>query len=154
MGPAIFTANETWNPERIHALAIYCSDGRWGLAFDEFCQTGLGLPRYDRFAVPGGPAWISLRDVSLLKSYDAARYHLTFLARVHQLERVVLITHYGCAYYGELLGCDAEGCLPAQEADVHTAAANLRGWVAGIQVEAYVAMREGERLSFHPVAGV
>src|SRR5437867_804593 len=107
-----FTSTEVWNDKRIGALAIYCSDGRWGEAFDEFCHAGLGLPRYDRFAVPGGPVWISLRDVSLLKSYDAARQHLSFLARAHALERVVLISHYGCAFYSELLGLDADACLP------------------------------------------
>jgi hypothetical protein len=153
MNPAIFTAGETWIPERIHALAIYCSDGRWGEAFDEFCHAGLGLPRYDRFAVPGGPAWATMRDVSLLKAYDAARQHLTFLARAHALERVVLITHYGCAFYAELLGLEPDACLPAQEADLKTAASNLRGWIAGLRVDAYVAMRRDERVTFHPLEG-
>src|SRR5260370_25831282 len=37
----VFTSMEVWNPERIGALAIYCSDGRWGDAFDEFCHTRL-----------------------------------------------------------------------------------------------------------------
>ena len=52
----VYTAHETWNPERIGALALYCSDGRWGEAFDEFCHKRLLIPRYDRWAVPGGPA--------------------------------------------------------------------------------------------------
>ncbi|HEU4752026.1 MAG TPA: hypothetical protein VFU47_02880, partial [Armatimonadota bacterium] len=68
-----FTSRETWNPERIGALAIYCSDGRWGEAFDEFCHRGLGLPRYDRFAVPGGPVWLTVRHITLLAPHSAAR---------------------------------------------------------------------------------
>src|SRR5437016_3250055 len=59
---AIYTSTETWNAERIGALALYCSDGRWGEAFDDFCHRRLLIPRYDRWAVPGGPAWLVARD--------------------------------------------------------------------------------------------
>jgi hypothetical protein len=146
-----FNSSQRWNPERIRAMAIYCSDGRWGEAFDEFCQQGLGLPRYDRFAVPGGPAWLTLRHVNLLTPYTAARDQLHFLVQAHQLERIVLITHFGCAFYADLLGQDPNACLPAQEDDLRTAANTLRGWFAGIQVDAYVAMRDDTRLWFRPV---
>src|SRR5262245_58336780 len=50
-----FTSTEIWNPERIGAVVLYCSDGRWGEAFDEFCHGHLLIPRYDRWALPGGP---------------------------------------------------------------------------------------------------
>jgi hypothetical protein len=153
MKPTAFTSRHAWNPDRIRALAVYCSDGRWGEAFDEFCHDSLGLPRYDRFAVPGGPAWLALRHVALLGPYGAARDQLHFLVRAHALERIILITHYGCALYGELLGRDPDGCLPDQKEDLRTAATTLRGWFAGLQVEAYVAMREGERVSFHALEG-
>ena len=33
---ADFTSTFRWNNERIHAMALYCSDGRWGESFDEF----------------------------------------------------------------------------------------------------------------------
>jgi carbonic anhydrase-like protein len=147
----VFESTHTWEEQRIRALAIYCSDGRWGEAFDEFCHEGLSIPRYDRFAVPGGPAWLTLRDVSLMRPYDAARQHLEFLVRAHQVERVILISHYGCAFYGHLLGLDPDACLPAQREDLETAATTIRGWFAGIQVETYLAMRDGTRLSFHGV---
>ncbi|MBI3464240.1 MAG: hypothetical protein HY000_14465 [Planctomycetes bacterium] len=154
MQPPLFESSYDWNPERIGALAVYCSDGRWGEAFDEFCHECLGIPRYDRFAVPGGPAWLTMRDVTLLRSYDAARKHLDFLVRAHGLQRIVLITHYGCAFYAERLQQDADGCLRTQVEDLHTAAGNLRGWFAGIDVDAYLAMREGERMSFFEVDAV
>src|SRR5437764_15199940 len=149
-----FDSSHTWNPERIGALAIYCSDGRWGEAFDEFCHEALHIPRYDRFAVPGGPVWLTMRDVSLLRAYDTARAQLGFLVKAHQLRRVVLITHYGCAFYTELLGLDPDGCLPEQMADLGTAAATLRGWFAGIEVDTYLAARRGDRLSFEAVEGI
>src|SRR5216684_6371639 len=57
-GP-VFYCTESWHAERIGAGAIYCSDGRWGEAFDEFCHRHLQIPRYDRLAVAGGPAWLA-----------------------------------------------------------------------------------------------
>ena len=146
-----FTSTHPWNPERIGAMAIYCSDGRWGEAFDEFCHEGLQIPRYDRFAVPGGPLWLVMRDISLMIAHSAARDQLQFLVKAHELERIVLFGHYGCAYYTHLLGQDPDGCLAAQVEDLRVAAKTLSGWFAGMKVEAYMAMRSGERLSFRPV---
>src|SRR5215831_17063022 len=79
---AVFTSTEVWKPERIGALAMYCSDGRWGEAFDEFCHRSLLIPRYDRWAVPGGPAWLVPREAGD-GLYRATRTHLDFLVRVH-----------------------------------------------------------------------
>jgi hypothetical protein len=146
-----FISKQMWNPERIHAMAIYCSDGRWGEAFDEFCQEGLRMPRYDRFAVPGGPLWLVTRDVSLMIPHSAARDQLQFLVKAHQLDRMVLFGHYGCAYYAHLLGGDPESCLAAQQEDLRVAAKTLRSWFAGMTVEAYMAMRVGDQISFHVV---
>ena len=39
---------------RIHAAALYCSDGRVGAHFDDFLHNGLSLPRSDRVSLPGG----------------------------------------------------------------------------------------------------
>jgi len=147
-----FISTHPWNPERIGAMAIYCSDGRWGEAFDEFCHEGLRIPRYDRFAVPGGPLWLVMRDVSLMIPHSAARDQLHFLVKAHQIERILLFGHYGCAYYAHLLGPDPDRCLAAQEEDLRAAAKALSQWFTGMRIEAYMAMRNAERLSFHPVA--
>src|SRR5713101_8715381 len=86
---AVFTSTEAWNPERIGALALYCSDGRWGEAFDEFCHKRLQIPRYDRLAVAGGPAWLVSQDKDPCGLVDAAREQLSLLVRVHEVERIV-----------------------------------------------------------------
>ncbi len=144
----VYHAAERWHPERIGALALYCSDGRWGEAFDEFCHRHLLIPRYDRWAVPGGPGWLAAhaQDETL---QQAARHQLDFLVQVHELERVVLITHWACAWYGERLQQSPLDCLPAQNQDIHQAVATLRSWYPGLQVEAYLAMRNEQWLSFH-----
>ena len=155
LGPAlplaVYTCQETWDPERIGALALYCCDGRWGEAFDEFCHKRLLIPRYDRWAVPGGPAWLVPREAGD-GLYQATRTQLDFLVRVHALERIVLITHFGCAFYRELLGQPAEGCLATQVDDLRAARKALGEWFSGVRVEAYLAMHRGKCLSFHQTA--
>jgi hypothetical protein len=144
----VYTCNETWNPERIGALALYCSDGRWGEAFDEFCHKRLLIPRYDRWAVPGGPAWLVPRKTGG-DLYQATRTQLDFLIRVHELERLVLITHYGCAFYRELLQQPPESCIAGQLDDLRAANTALNRWYPELQVDAYLAMQRGKCISFH-----
>jgi len=147
----VFTSTESWNPERIGALALYCSDGRWGEAFDEFCQRRLLIPRYDRWAVPGGPAWLLPRGKGRDLS-ETTQEQLDLLVRVHELERIVLISHYGCAFYAKLFGQDADGCLPIQLQEMRDGIAILRRWFPELTVEAYLAMRRGNNLTFHALS--
>jgi hypothetical protein len=63
----------------------------------------------------------------------------------------VLISHYGCAFYTQILERDPDGCLPAQEEDLRTAAGTLRAWFPRVQVDGFMAMRDGGRLYFQPV---
>ena len=146
-----FTSTEQWNAERIGALAIYCSDGRWGDAFDEFCHRSLNIPRYDRFAVPGGPAWLNQVSADHPELFAAARAQLDFLIRVHNISRIVLITHYGCAFYAEEHQREADDCLPIQMDDLKQSAQRLKEWYPQVNVEPFLAMRRENRLSFHPV---
>src|SRR5580765_2856122 len=101
--PQRFRSSESWNEQRIRALAMYCSDGRWGDAFDEFCHRSLMIPRYDRFAVPGGPGWlIASQNAGKTSDEGAARRanlslaawdQLGFLVEAHQIQRIVLVSH-------------------------------------------------------------
>jgi hypothetical protein len=148
----VYYCTESWHAERIGAAVLYCSDGRWGEAFDEFCHRHLQIPRYDRLAVAGGPLWLGSHDHSTAADADAdqfARSQLDFLVRVHELERFVLITHYGCAAYAEKLRRGPKECLPCQLEDVRAAAVRARQWFAGLRVDGYLAMRTGRCLSFH-----
>ncbi len=149
---AIFTSTEVWNAERVGAVAIYCSDGRWGEAFDEFCHKRLHIPRYDRLALPGGPACFAPRDQVEKVLCEAALEQLGFLIKIHEVERIILITHYGCAHYLERLGKNADDCLFAQKQDLRAVADTLGTWFSGIRVESYLAMRKSSILSFHELS--
>jgi hypothetical protein len=144
----VFTSVERWHQDRVGALALYCSDGRWGEAFDDFCHKHLLIPRYDRWAVPGGPGCL-VRPDNEPGYCETARGQLDFLVRAHKLERIVLITHYGCAYYAHRLERSANECLADQTRDVRSAASLFRSWYPDIRVEAYLAMRKEHCLSFH-----
>ena len=131
-----------YESQRIHAAAIYCSDGRVGEHFDDFVQNGLKLPRYDRIALPGGPA--------CLAGYGAARPEevsvldeLRFLIEAHELTRVILIQHQDCAFYKVRLEVREQSIEQLQQADLARAAHTIRRTTGLEQIEGYLA-RFGE----------
>src|ERR1700736_3295823 len=87
-----------FDPQRIQAAAVHCSDGRFGEHIDDLLHNVLGLPRYDRLAVPGGAACLA-GHFATYREEDALSEQLRFLIAAHRLRRVVLIAHEGCAYY-------------------------------------------------------
>src|SRR5688572_29555475 len=92
-----YTAPTPWSDQRPGALVVCCSDGRWHTQVEEFMRTFVS-DRPDLFAVPGGPAGLSVWS----SSFDEARVaenNLRFLAEAHQLQSVWLIAHSDCAYY-------------------------------------------------------
>ena len=132
-----------YNPERIHAAAVYCSDGRMGEFFDDFLQSGLGLPRYDRLALPGGPASLAGHTEAHVAEQGVVD-ELKFLVNVHQLERVVLIAHQGCAFYATRLQLPEPFLEQQQRIDL-LKAKQFVSRITGISnIDAYFANREGD----------
>ena len=147
----LFTTSTPFEPERVHAVAVYCSDGRYGDHNDEFLHEHLGLPNYDRVAVAGGPAWLSFRGHASLTQYGVIRDQLDFLVKAHKLNRVVLIAHYGCAYYLSKQPGDADSNVPIQLQDLRDAANTIRGWYPSLTVEIFLARAHEGRVSFEAV---
>jgi hypothetical protein len=146
-----FVSSVPFTEARIRAASIYCSDGRYGEQMDEFLHQGLGLPRYDRLAVPGGPACFT-GGLSVFWEGHSGERQLEFLARVHGLERLVLIAHAGCAFYLDTLRTRPEELEARQIEDLLTAAARLRLAHPGLAVEMYLARRSAKEISFEPVS--
>ncbi len=149
----IITSYESRVPyerERIHAAAIYCSDGRVGEHFDDFLQNGLGLPRYDRVALPGGPACLAGHTEAHVQESGVVE-ELRFLVDAHELERVVLIAHQGCAFYLARLGLPEKHLLAQQTIDLLKATAFIRR-ITGIQhVESYLLRHDESQVRFERV---
>ena len=151
--PATFVSQHKWREQRMGAVAVYCSDGRWGDAVDELCHECLKIPAYDRFAVPGGPAWVNEADTRRVGLSRTTHEQLEFLVKAHQLTRVVFITHFGCAFYGHRYHCAAEESLTKQLNDVRAAKQIIRKWFGPIDAEGYLAMQRKGVLSFHRIDG-
>lgn len=136
--PVSWRARQPFATERIRAVAIYCSDGRWGQQFDEFLHDSLRLPRYDRLAIPGGAAALA-GHIASWREADALQDQLRFLVEVHGLERVVLIAHHQCAYYTQKLHVAAANLREQQEADLAKAVESIRAISTRLDIDAYFA---------------
>lgn len=146
----IFRSNEPYESSRIHAAAVYCSDGRLGNHFDDFIQQCLGLPRYDRLALPGGPAAL-LTYPQVRLERQGILDELSFLAESHKLTRIVLIAHSGCAFYRVRLGLTEPGMEFVQRSDIGRAVALVQATMGVPQVEAYFARSELGSVAFERV---
>ena len=149
--PALFTSPEPFDAHRIHALAIYCSDGRYGEQFDDFLQNHLNLPRYDRLAVPGGPACLA-GHYGTANELAGIKDQIKFLIHAHGLEHVVLIQHYGCAFYGEAMpDASPEQMKPEQDNDLLAAKAEVRRMLPNLKVTTIYARLVDNRVQFERV---
>lgn len=135
---------------RIHAAAIYCSDGRMGDHFDGFLQNGLKLPRYDRVALPGGPACLADHPQAHVQAQGVVD-ELRFLVEVHELRRVVLLAHEGCAFYLTRLELADRRLELLQRADLVRAAAFVRRVTSIDSVDAYFARHDEGTVRFEVV---
>jgi len=139
----VFRSTAPFDPERIHGAAIYCSDGRFGEQCDDFLMNGLGMPRYDRVALPGGPGTLAGHPQATLE-HQGVKRELRFLVEVHRLDRIVLISHHRCAFYAITLGIP-DGELEARQfADLRAAATDVREITGVERIETYFARPHGE----------
>jgi len=148
--PGTFRSAHPFEESRIRAAAIYCSDGRYGEQFDEFLHAGLGLPRYDRVAVPGGPGCLA-GHFAAYRDEEVLVEQMDFLIRSHELNRMVLIAHQGCGFYLKRLSVRPDELASRQQADLSKAAARLWRINPSLEIDAYTATREEGFVQFHPV---
>jgi hypothetical protein len=146
----IFESAVPFEEARIRAAAIYCSDGRFGEQCDDFLHDGLGLPRYDRLAVPGGSACLA-GHFSAYREEDALKAQLEFLVSAHQLQRVILIAHQDCAFYTTFLEASPIGLAELQHEDLLKAAARVREMGQDLRVDTFFARRQEHAIVFDQV---
>lgn len=139
-----------YDSSRMHAAALYCSDGRLGEHFDDFLQNGLSLPRYDRLCIPGGPACIAGHTEAHLEEQGVLD-ELKFLVEVHKLRRVVLIAHQSCAFYTTRLSLSEPRLELVQRADLVRAAAFVHRVTGLNAIEAYFARLNDGKIRFERV---
>lgn len=145
-----FVSSIPYEAARIYAAAVYCSDGRIGDHVDDFLHNGLGLPRYDRVACPGGPVALSGRFQAF---WDArgVEEQLRFLAHVHDVKTVVLIAHANCAYYLKRLAIPPDALEAAQREDLAKSTATVQRLMPAATVKRYLAHLKGAEIRFDAV---
>jgi Putative carbonic anhydrase len=114
-----------FDANRIGAVAVYCSDGRFGRQVDDLLQNSLCLPRYDRLAVPGGAACLA-GHFATYREEEGVMEQLRFLVDVHGLARIILIAHQDCAFYSQRLGISPLQLESQQREDLQKAIRRVR----------------------------
>jgi hypothetical protein len=147
--PDLFQSTIPFEHERIGAAAVYCADGRYGDQMDEFLHQHLGLPRYDRVAIPGGPACLA-PHVLAMRERGALEKQLRFLIESHELTRVVLIAHEDCGFYKHVLRVRTS-LQEQQFKDLLYVAEQMRSWRNGLRVDTYFARKVDGIVHFEPV---
>ena len=145
-----FVSQLPYQTQRMHAAAIYCSDGRVTEQYDDFLLNGLKLPRYDRVALPGGPACLAGYSRAAIAEAGVLD-ELKFLVEAHELQRVVLIQHEDCAFYKVRLETPLQSLEQLQKADLIRAAYMVRQIVDVPQIEGYFARRTDSGVAFEQV---
>jgi hypothetical protein len=147
---AVYESKIPFDAARVGAAALYCSDGRFGEQMDEYLHQSCGWPRYDRLAIPGGPATLS-GEISVLWEESFLRKHLEFLVRAHDLKRLALIAHEGCAFYQHWLHLPPESIQQRQIQDLQQAQEQLRLSLPALQVRTLFARNRKGRVQFFDI---
>ena len=153
VSPATFRSSKPWKDQRPRDLVVCCSDGRFHSHIEEFVDTHLGIPESDLLVIPGGP-----HALQLLSNYPKARwatkFFFEFLARHHQISRIVLIGHEGCAWYRSVVfaGRDLNLIKECQQQDLQAALGVAKDTHPRAKVELYFAKPEGGNVEFSEVA--
>ena len=136
--PAFHESPIPFDSSRVHALAVYCSDGRFGEQFDDLLEHKLGLPRYDRLAIPGGAAALASHFVAHREEQGAFE-HLRFLIEAHDITHVVLVAHQDCGFYTERLKVSPLQLETQQREDIIKAIRRVATIRSGLKIEAFFA---------------
>jgi hypothetical protein len=147
---SIYESKRPFDTARVGAAALYCSDGRYGEQMDEYLHQGCGWPRYDRLAVPGGPAVLS-GEMSVLWDESFIRKSLEYLVRSHQLKHLALIAHEGCGFYRDWLHLPPERVQQRQIQDMQQARQRLRLALPTLEVRLLFARKQDSRVCFFEI---
>lgn len=148
----VFRSTIAYDPARPGALAISCSDGRFAKAVNELllCE---GHGNIDTLTLPGGVALLSYTSATHSER-DAVRRALQFMFLHHDIRRVFLIGHHGCAYYREhLRGMSVESIERRQLEDLRDSARAVARLRPGLRLDLYFARIQGDSVVFEHTDG-
>ena len=152
MSDLVFESAADFDPEHVRALVLCCSDGRFREALDEFLHEHLGLSRYDRLVIPGGPGAMA-GGAGTWRQEESVLEDLRFAIQAHHTDTVVLISHEDCGFYSVRVGVRGpEQCHRVRE-DLKKALSRFGVLGSGLKVEAYHASVAAGKVRFEAVGG-
>jgi carbonic anhydrase len=127
------------------AVAVYCSDGRFAPACEQFLNARFADQCVDRFVLPGGPG-------ALIHNHDrdGRLEELRFLVKAHGLSEIVLIMHEQCGFYEHALGMAATAMAAQQQRDLDDAQTLLRQHIPHVLIESYRAVQSERGITIEP----
>jgi hypothetical protein len=132
------------------AAVVFCSDGRFADQVNDFLQNGLGLYGYDRLALAGGAGCFA-GHFAAYREEEGAVSHLQFLARLHGLTRLILISHEDCGFYRDFLRVREMDLLQRMRMDLISAVRRVDAATPQLKTEAYLARLRGSEVWFETV---
>ena len=139
-----------FDPTHPSTLAIYCSDGRFTHAVEDYCED-LGHERIDTMTLPGGPALLASgpADLSEVHVFSRAAH---FLIEGHGIKQVFLVAHAGCGFYRARCGRLADEAVRRLQIDnLRAAHASLRRHYPRLTVTCCYAATDGDAVTFTDV---
>lgn len=130
------------------ALVVHCADPRFQDAFRGFATDQLGLKNYAPLAI-GGSIHAVGSQTQLPKNYDVLWDQISFFINHASIDRVVIINHADCAWYKANVHLYPEADLDDKEkADLGETYRRLKSEFPDVQVDAYWAALDGDRITF------
>ncbi|MFI5296815.1 MAG: carbonic anhydrase [Polyangiales bacterium] len=150
VGSVTIASTLAFDPAHPHALALYCSDGRFTDSVEELVH-GLGHPRLDTITLPGGPALLNLLNTGFADLETVTRA-TSFLIRSHAITHVFLLAHEGCGYYrARMRGGTPASIAEAQRSDLAIAGEVIKGLHHDVRVQGWYARPVKGRVLFDPM---
>jgi hypothetical protein len=136
-----------FEPSHPSTLAIYCSDGRFTHAVEDYCED-LGHERIDTMTLPGGPALLVSGTADLSEVHVVSRA-AHFLIEAHAIKQVFLFAHDGCGFYRTRCGRLGDQAIRRlQVENLRAAHADLRRHHPELAITCCFATVEGDAVTF------
>jgi len=131
------------------ALIIHCVDHRFQDAFDKFIAEELKISIYNPIVIAGGALALSSDHFA---KFGYIWDQIGFFIGDRGINRVILINHEDCAWYGfEHPDFKPDELKDLGKTDLTDAAANIRDKFPEVEVICFWAELSGESIRFHKI---
>jgi len=120
-------------------IIIACSDPRYRLHLNEF-EKQLG-GKIDRIILPGGPLGFAAKKYGLTDTAQGVMEWTDLLAKAHHVKEIILMSHAGCAAYGNALkvaGFEESSVDARQQEDLVAARKQIQAVLPEVKVRLFM----------------